>query len=97
MKAMQRDDLPGLLLNKERLIFGNIQAVHDFHSRYCIYIYMWGGDCIYMWGGIFLIFLVCYDSFHFSVILLLSYCVMFHSHFHLLMQSFPGVPSISRK
>ena len=33
MKAMQSEDLPGILANKERLIFGNIQAVHDFHSK----------------------------------------------------------------
>jgi hypothetical protein len=33
MKAMQSDDLPSELANKERLIFGNIQAVHDFHSK----------------------------------------------------------------
>ena len=33
MKAMQSDDTPDMLQGKERLIFGNIQAIHDFHSR----------------------------------------------------------------
>ena len=33
MKAMQGEGIPDVLEGKERLIFGNIQAVHDFHSK----------------------------------------------------------------
>ena len=33
MKQMKRGDLPDALKGREKLIFGNIQAVYDFHSK----------------------------------------------------------------
>ena len=35
MKEMKRPDLPDALKGKDKLIFGNIQAIHEFHSTYC--------------------------------------------------------------
>ena len=32
MKEMKRADLPDALKGKDKLVFGNIQAVYDFHS-----------------------------------------------------------------
>ncbi|CAI8043349.1 Kalirin [Geodia barretti] len=54
MKAMQSDDLPSELANKERLIFGNIQAVHDFHSSHFLVSLQLAGHDVEAVGKCFL-------------------------------------------